>query len=110
MGIAPYFFFFVPFSTTKSTLQQESALKHVQLLCRYPTRPERSIPSVKYFWRTVYITRIGRIAIRQPASIQTICYLGLTTAILNSCWESRVLRFFSIRAMVWFLVKNVELT
>lgn len=52
----------------------------------------------------------GRIAIRQPASIQTICSLGLTSALLNSCWESRVLRFFSISAMVWFLVKKVELT
>ena len=42
--------------------------------------------------------------------IQTICSLGLTSALLNSCWESRVLRFFSISAMVWFLVKKVELT
>ncbi len=47
---------------------------------------------------------------------QTAClhpddlFSGLTSALLNSCWESRVLRFFSISAMVWFLVKKVELT
>ena len=68
------------------------------------------MPSVKYFCKKTYMIRMGRMEIRQPASIHTICSLGLTSALLNSCWDSRALRFFSISAMVWFLVKKVELT
>ena len=82
-------------------------------LPRYiPVKPERAIPSVKFFCKQMYKISIGSIEIRQPASIHTISSRTFTElASLPKIIRVRFpSRFFSIRAMVLFSVKNEVLT
>ncbi len=50
----------------------------------YPTKPERSRPSVKCFCKKQYITKIGAIVSKHPDSSQTIFFRVPTCALLNS--------------------------
>lgn len=49
---------------------------HSLFLYYIPVSPERAIPSVNFFCKQIYSKSIGRIEIRQPASIQTISSFG----------------------------------
>jgi len=77
-----------------------------------PVRPDLAIPSVKFFWRKMYITRMGVMEIRQPASIQTISSRAftLTVPLLNRIRVREASRFLSWRAIVLLSVKNEVLT